>query len=314
MNAQVLVRGLIAGVIGATVIAVFFLVTDLIAGTPLATPGFMAEALLGTPGAAGVPAYTVLHYTSFLVMGMATAWALANLNVRAPVPIGLALGGMLFAFIFYGAVLLNGPDVVSFVGWPTALVANVLAGLAMVAYCHRAAGVEGPTWIGRIVSIPWVREGLVLGLSTAALTAVWMLVVDSVTAEAFYTPGALGSAMVLAAAGAEEIVISSATVLGYTLYHVIVFLALGLVVAYGASRVDEAPSVLVAGLLLFAVFEALTVGLIAMLAAFLLGATAWWAILGGNLLAAAWMEWNVSRRHPEIAAALGRRELSSEMP
>jgi len=99
VNAKVLVRGLVAGVIGATVIAIFFFVLDLVQGTPFATPGFMAEALLDTPGAAGVPAYTVLHYTSFLVMGMTTAWALHRLDVNAPLPIGLALGGMLFGFI-----------------------------------------------------------------------------------------------------------------------------------------------------------------------------------------------------------------------
>ncbi len=314
MNAQVLVRGLAAGVIGATVIAVFFFVTDLIAGTPLATPGFMAEALLGTPGAAGVPAYTVLHYTSFLVMGMTTAWALHNLDVNAPVPIGLALGGMLFAFIFYGAVLLNGPDVVTFVGWPTALIGNLVAGLAMVLYCQRAAGTAGPTAIGALVSIPWVREGLILGISTAVLVGIWMLLIDTIAAEPFYTPGAIGSAMVLGASGAADIVVDGTTVLGYTLYHAIVFTAIGLLVAFGASRAKDAPSVLVAGLLLFAVFEAFTVGLIAMLAAFLLGATAWWGILGGNLLAAAWLAWNVSRRHPEIADLLGRRELSSETP
>jgi|GEM_PF-726354 len=312
VNGKVLARGLIAGVLGATVIAVFFFLLDLVQGTPFATPGFMAAALLDTPGAAGVPAYTILHYTSFLVMGMTTAWALHRLELNAPLPIGLALGGMLFAFIFYGAVLLNGADVVSFVGWPTALVANLLAGLAMVLYCERAAGREGPTWIGRVLSIPWLREGLALGLSTATIVAFWMLLVDVLTGTPFYTAGALGSGMVLGASSVAEIEINAATVLGYGLYHVLIFTAITIVVAFGASRAAEAPSVIAAGILLFAVFEALTVGLVALVANYLLGATAWWGILGGNLLGSLWISWHISRRHPIIADLLSRRELSSE--
>jgi len=312
MNTQIPVRGLIAGMIGATVIALLFFVADLVQGTPLATPGFMAEALLGAPGATGVPAYTVLHYMSFLIMGLAAAWALDALGYAAPTPIGLALGGMLFAFIFWGSVLLNGPDVVAFVGWPTALVANLAAGLSMVWYCRLAGGREGPTAIGRILAVRWFREGLLLGLGTAALVGVWMVLVDTVLGEPFFTAGALGSAMILAAADVSQIQVTASTVLGYALYHVIIFTAIAVVVEWGAAQVDRAPSILVAGLLLFAVFEALTVGLIALLASFLLGATAWWGILGGNLLAAGWLAWHISRRHPGVRQLLGSAELSSE--
>jgi len=313
MNTQVLVRGLAAGFVGATVIAVFFFVTDLIAGTPLATPGFMAEALLDAPGAAGVPAYTVLHYTSFLIMGMAAAWALDNVRTDAPILIGLALGGMLFAFIFYGAVLFSGPRVVQLLGWPVALVANLLAGLAMVFTIRRGSG-EKKLWNDRLLEIPWLREGLWLGLSTSALVAVWMVLVDTVAGEPLFTAGALGSAMILGAAEVAQIEVNAATVLGYGLYHFAIFTSIGVAVAFGASRAESAPPVVIAALLLFAVFEALTVGLIAIMAAFLLGATAWWGLLGGNLLAASWLAWNVSRRHPALAELLGRTELSSETP
>ena len=314
MNTRVLVRGLIAGVIGATVIAAFFFVTDLASGTPLATPGFIAEALLGAPGAAGVPAYTVLHYMSFLIVGMATAWALDLLRLNAPILIGLALGGMLFAFVFYGAVFLDGADVVSFVGWPTALLANLAAGLAMVFYCRHSAGDRGRIWIEEFLSIPWLREGIGLGLSTAALVAVWMLLVDTALGDPLFTPGALGSAMILGAPDMTQVVIDATTVLGYTLYHGIAFVAIGIVVAYWAAQAERAPSLMIAALLLFAVLEALTVGLIALVANYLLGVTAWWGILGGNLLAATWIAWRVSRRHPVLSEILSRTELSSETP
>ena len=311
MNAQVLARGLVTGFVGATVIAVFFFVTDLLFATPLATPAFMAQVLLDAPGAAGVPAYTVLHYTSFLVMGMATSWALDSLDVNAPVLIGLALGGMLFVFIFYGSVLFNGLDVVDEVGWPIALLGNLLAGLAMVFTARRGAG-KRDLWNDRLLAIPWVSEGLLLGLTTSALVAAWMLLVDVLVAEPFFTAGALGSALVLSARDMSEVVINGATILGYTLYHVIVFTTITMIVSYGSSRVRDLPSVLIAGILLFAVFEAFTVGLIALVAAYLLGSTAWWGLLGGNLLASAWIVWHVARKHPEVSVLLRRVELSSE--
>lgn len=312
MNNQILIRGLIAGLIGATVIALLFFAIDLAQGTPLATPGHMAEALLGTPGSAGVPAYTILHYMSFLIMGMATAWSLHHLGNRAPLPIGLALGGMLFAFIFYGSILFNGPDVISIVGWPSMLVVNLAAGVAMVWFCRKSAKDTETTWIESVLAVRWFREGLLLGISTSVLVAVWMLLVDTITGEPFFTAGALGSAMVLGAADATQIQVNATTVLGYTLYHVIIFTAIAMAVEWGATQAGRAPSVVIAGMLLFVVFEALTAGLIALVANFLLGATAWWGILGGNLLAASWLAWHISRRHPEVGALLGRTELSSE--
>ncbi len=311
MKAQLLVRGLVAGFVGATVIAVFFFVTDLVAGTPLATPSFMAEVLLGAPGGAGVPAYTVLHYTSFLVMGLATAWAMDRVRTDAPILIGLALGGMLFAFIFYGAVLFSGPAVVDMLGWPTALLGNLAAGLAMVFTVNRSAG-EQRVWNDALLSIPWVKDGLVLGLTTATIVAAWMLLVDTIVAEPFFTPGALGSAMILGATSVADIQVNASTVLGYSLYHVVIFTAITLIASLIASKAEKSPSLLIAGLLLFAVFEALTVGLIALVANYLLGATAWWGVLGGNLLAAAWISFQVSRKHPRIRVWLRRSELSSE--
>ncbi|MDT8369368.1 MAG: hypothetical protein RQ745_09190 [Longimicrobiales bacterium] len=314
MNTRLLVRGMIAGLLGGTVLAIVFFLTDLFFGTPLATPAFMAEALLGASGLAGVPAYTVLHYLAFLVVGLATAWAVDRLRMNAPILVGLALGGFLFVLVFYGAVALNGTNVIAMVGWATALIGNLAAGLAMVAYCRRSAGRDGRIWAERVVTIPWVKEGIALGISTAALVALWMLLVDSISGRPFFTPGALGSVALLGASDLSGVVVNPTTVLGYTLFHGIAFVGIGIVVALGAAQAERAPSVILAALLLFAVLEALTVGLIALVASFLLGATAWWGILGGNLVAASWMAFRTASRHPVLTELLGRRELSSEAP
>ena len=57
-------RGVIAGVIGATALAFWFLVIDGSQGEPFRTPGFLGAALLGTdalePGAGPVILYTLL--------------------------------------------------------------------------------------------------------------------------------------------------------------------------------------------------------------------------------------------------------------
>lgn len=45
-SGSVIRQGILAGVVGATILAFWFLVVDALAGQPLRTPGFLAGALL----------------------------------------------------------------------------------------------------------------------------------------------------------------------------------------------------------------------------------------------------------------------------
>src|SRR5687768_6418791 len=65
-------EGLIAGVLGATSVALWFLILDVIAGRAFHTPAILGTALLGVLGPAGsegavthVIVYTLFHYAIF---------------------------------------------------------------------------------------------------------------------------------------------------------------------------------------------------------------------------------------------------------
>ena len=84
---SVIREGVVAGIIGATVVALWFLVVDLFAGRPLHTPEVLGRGLLGIFGrersgitdSGGDPAllvvalYTAFHYLAFIVVGMIAA-------------------------------------------------------------------------------------------------------------------------------------------------------------------------------------------------------------------------------------------------
>src|SRR5690242_8426166 len=69
-------EGIIAGVLGATVVAVWFFIVDLIARHPLHTPQLLGAALFsilgpGSESAAWyVVTYTIVHYAVFIAVGL----------------------------------------------------------------------------------------------------------------------------------------------------------------------------------------------------------------------------------------------------
>jgi hypothetical protein len=69
-------RGVLAGFVGATVLAIWFLLTDLRQGEPFRTPAFLAGALgFGDVqmSIVSVVIYTVLHYIVFAIIGVGAA-------------------------------------------------------------------------------------------------------------------------------------------------------------------------------------------------------------------------------------------------
>ena len=99
-----LVRGLVAGVVGATVLAVWFLVIDAIQGRPFYTPGFLAAVLTGADVAdrsvALIGTYTLVHFAAFCAVGVAVAWLMGKLGAFSPMLLGLVLGFVLFDLVF----------------------------------------------------------------------------------------------------------------------------------------------------------------------------------------------------------------------
>lgn len=307
---SILARGLVAGVIGATVLAAWFLVIDLVQGRPLYTPSFVASALIGREAVAIelgiIVAYTVLHYLVFLAVGVAVAWAVGKLDTTPNFLLGVVLGFLLFDIVFYGSVAVTGVNVVASLGWPVVLVGNLLAGIALMAYLNFTQTAPRTSWLEALAHHRVVREGVVAGLLGAAVVALWFLIFDALAGRVFYTPAALGSALLFGARSAAEVQIATAPVLIYTLIHVAAFIIVGLVTATLVFAAEEQPPILLGMVLVFAAAEAVFIGVLAVFASWILDTLGWLNIAIANLLAAVAIGAYLWGEHPTL-----RREVRS---
>ena len=315
---RMVVRGLIAGLIGATVLAVWFFVIDSLQGRPFYTPAFLSNILVHTDGADRsfqlIALYTLLHYAAFCVVGLLAVWLLQQLETSPSVLLGIVLGFVLFDLVFYLSVVLTGVDVVERLGWPPVLTGNVLAGIGMMGYLHWSLEIPSPNWVAVLSQNRIIREGTVVGVIGALVVATWFLVIDLIRADILFTPGALGSAVFLRAADASAVEITLLTVGGYTILHFLAFIAVGMMATTIVVQAEKVPALLLAGVLIFATAEALFIGLVGVLAEWLLGALGWVSVGVGNLLAATAMAVYLWRTHPSLRDAWKLRTLAVDAP
>ena len=139
---------------------------------------------------------------------------------------------------------------------------------------------------------------VVTALIGAGIVALWFLAIDAIRGHPLFTPAALGSAMLLGARGEAQVEVSSLTVLGYTVLHMGAFLA----VAWLAVRLfrarEQEPRALLAAVLLFVTMEVFVIGVVAILAGWLLDALSFWGLALATLVAAAGMGLYLLRRYP----------------
>ena len=157
-----------------------------------------------------------------------------------------------------------------------------------------------------------IREGVIAGIIGATALALWFLVIDVSTGQAFRTPRVLGYALfsVLGGATGEDSWIVH--VAGYTVFHYAVFIGLGILAVKLVHIAEGAPHVLAGVTILFIVIHIGSYGLSTALASSeFFGGTAWYLVLAGNLIAAAGMGLYLWRSHPklrqEFDSALGGR-------
>jgi hypothetical protein len=166
----------------------------------------------------------------------------------------------------------------------------------------------GNTGVGDGRGKATLREGLLTGLIGAVVVALWFLVLDLVIGRLLFTPAALGSALFLGAENPEAVQVTASTVLSYTFVHVAAFVVVGVAFAALVIQAERQTSVLMAVVLLFVVSLTLAIGLMAILASWVLAELTWWGIAIGNLLAAAAMAGFLWMRHPALARRLPRAE------
>lgn len=138
----VLSDGLYAGLIGAIVVAAWFLVLDLLAGHPLRTPSMLGSWIIRGPGAvndgavdpAMVAAYTAVHFIVFVLVGSIASYLFA-LGDRQPA----AVVGLVFLFAFFEAgffvfsAVMGGQLIGKLGAWAVG-VGNLLAAAGMALY------------------------------------------------------------------------------------------------------------------------------------------------------------------------------------
>ena len=288
-------EGIIAGLIGAAIVAAWFLIYDAARGQPLRTPTLLgAAALQGMRDPSGVAVspglvaqYTVLHGVLFAMFGVLVAYLIASAQSQPSRLLIVFIALMSFEVAFLAVLTWWAHPVVNALGWWTILVANALAAGGMLVYFF-----VGYRSLGRTLLGPWTRiarEGLVAGLLGAVAVAVWFLLYDLAAGVPLRTPALLGAALFHGLRDPGALVITSPLVLQYTLFHGLAFVLFGWVAAALLALADREPRLLFAFIMLFCCFEVFTFAMIATLAQWLLETIAWWTIVAGNLLASAVM-------------------------
>jgi len=312
-------RGAIAGILAATALVLWFFITDSITGEPLRTPRFLAGVLGGAAnvdfGGGAIAIYTIVHYVVFIVIGILTAYVADWMDIVPSTILGFVLGFLLFDVLFYGSVAITGVDVVNRLGWPVVLAGNVIAGLVLFGSLARLSGLPVFRFGEMLQEHRTIREGLITGLIGAVLVAAWFLIADVAAGRpVFFTPAALGSALLRGATSVEAVEISLVTVLGYTVVHVAAFILTGLVAAMIFSAAENiAEAFLLGGVLLFVTFEVFSIGILAIVSQWLLDTLNWWNIAIANLVAAASMGAYLVRSHRTLMRDLGTHNVEEEL-
>jgi hypothetical protein len=146
-----------------------------------------------------------------------------------------------------------------------------------------------------------VREGGLTGILGAAVAAVWLFAFDVAAGRHFHTPNALGRVFFAGDVNPGGREISTEAVLGFTLIHLVTFVAGGIGLTGIVHLVSRNPSFrmgLWIGLVVMFVYFA---GLAFMLATSTGNRVPFWSVAGGNLLALGVMAWYLWRRHPRLA-------------
>lgn len=145
-----------------------------------------------------------------------------------------------------------------------------------------------------------VREGVSAGLIGALAIALWFALVDALSGHILATPIMLGtsvSSLVLQGAVPS----AAGAILGYTLFHFVVFALIGIVFSYVVNSAERVPSAFIGFAMLFVAFEVGWVGWTTVLAEGF-GRLTWLQVFIANLIAAVTMGLYMWRQHPSLPA------------
>jgi uncharacterized membrane protein YphA (DoxX/SURF4 family) len=138
--------GIIAGLIGASAIAIWFLIIDTVAGQPFRTPVALGTGLVDVFGPADltdskvtfVLAYTVFHFAAFMLVGLLAA-LIVHLAKREPsILLGFVVLFVATEIGFYGFTsLLGETSSLRSLAWYQVMLGNLIAASSMGYYFWR---------------------------------------------------------------------------------------------------------------------------------------------------------------------------------
>jgi hypothetical protein len=300
---SVLREGIVAGLIGAAVVALWFLVYDIARGQPFSTPGLLgAFVFYGVNSPAGLsPAlgpilgYTVLHGLAFIAFGVIAATLMAMSEREPALFIGFIILFACFEAFFFAMVQVLGLSKSGALVWWSVLVGNLLASVAMLWYFFRAHRALPRSLVGSWGTV--ITEGVLGGLIGAAVVALWFFGIDAVHGEMLNTPKVLGTALLRQSS-------PLAAILAYTVAHGVAFIVFGIVGAFLIAGAERQPMLIFALVILFTAFEIFFFGLILIAASWVMEELPGWTVFVGNVLAAAAMLAFFFRRHRGLAHKL----------
>jgi hypothetical protein len=300
---SVLREGVVAGCIGAAVVALWFLVFDLARGKPLLTPALLGSAVFyGVDTPTGIEispgpilGYTILHGLAFIAFGVVAASLMAAAEREPTLLIAVVILFACFEVFVLAVEGALGKSVIGALVWWSVLIGNFLAAVAMLWYFlsrHRT--------LPRLLVGTWwdvLREGTIAGLIGAAVVALWFLAIDTIQGEPLRTPTLLGTGLLKILAGPHPVII-------YTVAHGLAFALFGIVASVLIAGAERAPMFLFAVLILFTAFEVFFFGAVIIGAKWVLDELAGWTIFVGNLLASAAMLAYFFKGHRALARRL----------
>jgi len=300
---SVLREGIIAGLIGAAVVAIWFFVYDVARGHPFFTPGLLGafvfygvDTPIGLEPALGpVLGYTVLHGLAFIAFGVIAASLMAMSEREPALFIGFIILFACFEAFFFAMVQVFGLSQAGALTWWSVLVGNLLASVAMLAYFFRAHRSLPRSLVGSWGAV--IGEGVLAGIIGAAVVALWFFAIDAIHGEMLRTPRLLGAALLRQQT-------PTAAVLTYTVLHGVAFVLFGIVGAFLIAGAERQPMLIFALVILFTSFEIFFFGLILIAASWVMDELAGWTVFVGNVLAAVAMLAFYFRRHPTLAHKL----------
>ena len=150
-------------------------------------------------------------------------------------------------------------------------------------------------------------DGLFTGMIGALAVAAWFFVLDLIAGHPLYTPALLGTVLLHGSQAAlRDAPIAPLEIAGYTAFHFVAFVVVGLLLSYLMSLFERFPIMF---FVILVVFLSLQVGFFFLnvaIGAQLLGRLPAWSVVAANVLAAVGMAWYQWKRHPGAVRGIER--------